>query len=90
MKIHALWLSASVLALGWAGTAAAQSTDSTRQQAQPTELQELVVTAERRTENLQRTAIAATVLTSEDLQREGVFTVDQLQFVSPSLAVNTA
>jgi len=86
VKIHALWLSASVLALGWSGAAHAQST--TRPQAQPTELQELVVTAERRTENLQKTAIAATVLTADDLQREGVFTVDQLQFVSPSLAVN--
>ena len=88
MKIHALWLGASVLALSWAGTASAQSAASTKQQAQPTELQELVVTAERRTQNLQSTAIAATVLTGEDLQEKGVFTVDQLQFVSPSITVN--
>ncbi|MGC1302144.1 MAG: TonB-dependent receptor [Caulobacteraceae bacterium] len=53
-----------------------------------TQVQEVVVTAERRTTNLQQTPIAATVLTQDDLQKRGVFTVDQLQFVSPSLTVN--
>ncbi|MGH7017430.1 MAG: TonB-dependent receptor [Caulobacteraceae bacterium] len=49
---------------------------------------EIVVTAERRTMNLQKTPIAVTVLDQTDLIRNGVFTIDQLQFVSPSLAVN--
>ncbi len=120
MKTHALWLSASVLALGWGGaataqtTAQAQTTTTTQTTAAPnatdqslavaqaapapppatksgprsSQLQEVVVTAERRTTNLQQTPIAATVLTQDDLQKRGVFTVDQLQFVSPSLTVN--
>jgi len=90
MKINTLWLSASVLALtlGGASLAHAQSastSDTTKDAAKP---QEVVVTAERRTTNLQTTAIAATVLTGNDLIKKGVFTVDQLQFVSPSLTVN--
>ncbi|HWE48017.1 MAG TPA: TonB-dependent receptor [Caulobacteraceae bacterium] len=50
---------------------------------------EVVVTAERRTVNLQKSNIAATVLNEKDILRDGVFTVDQLQFVSPSLTVNS-
>jgi len=90
MKIHALWLSTSVLALGFCGAAGAQTASTTSQStsaAPPT--QEVVVTAERRSTNLQQTPIAATVLTENDLLKKGVFTVDQLQFVSPSLAVDS-
>ena len=87
MKIHAMWLSASVAALGWSGAAGAQTTTQSPQDtAKP--VQEVVVTAERRSTNLQQTPIAATVLTESDLIKKGVFTVDQLQFVSPSLAVD--
>lgn len=50
-------------------------------------VQELVVTAERRVTNLQKTAIAATVLTGEDLKARGVDNIDMLQFVSPSLSI---
>ena len=90
MKIHALWLSASVLALVGGGVAEAQTATSTppKQTSSGSTLSEVVVTAERRSTNLQTTAIAATVLTQKDLTKSGVFTVDQLQFVSPSLTVN--
>jgi iron complex outermembrane receptor protein len=87
MKIHALWLSASVLALGWGGMAQAQTAPAGKA-AQATTVEELVITAERREEHLQKTAIAATVLTGADMQEKGVFTVDQLQFISPSVTVN--
>ena len=50
--------------------------------------EEVVVTAERRSESLQRTPIAATVLTGDDLANAGVTAVDQLQFVSPGATVN--
>jgi iron complex outermembrane receptor protein len=50
---------------------------------------EIVVTAERRTTSLQRTSVAATVLTGEDLVRKSVNSVEGLQFASPSLTVNT-
>ncbi|HEV2442289.1 MAG TPA: TonB-dependent receptor [Steroidobacteraceae bacterium] len=54
----------------------------------PPALQEVVVTAEKRTTNLQQTPIAATVLTGTDLLHNGVITVDQLETVSPSLAID--
>ncbi|HEY1750483.1 MAG TPA: TonB-dependent receptor [Caulobacteraceae bacterium] len=100
MKIHALWLGASALALAAGGVAQAQTTASSpppRTAAPPragatsgdaSGVAELVVTAERRTTALQKTPIAATVLTAADLTKNGVVTVDQLQFVSPSLTVN--
>jgi iron complex outermembrane receptor protein len=49
---------------------------------------EIVVTAERRSTDLQRTPIAASVLTGEDVANAGVTMVDQLQFISPSATVN--
>lgn len=51
-------------------------------------LEEIVVTAERRRTSLQRTPIAATVLTGESLASSGVTNVDQLQFISPAATVN--
>jgi iron complex outermembrane receptor protein len=47
----------------------------------------VVVTAERRATDLQKTAIAATVLSGEDLKARNINTVDQLQFTTPSLTV---
>ena len=52
-------------------------------------LQEVVVTAERRQQNLQDVPISATVLTSEDLVRQGVDNLSTIQQVSPSIAINT-
>jgi len=54
----------------------------------PEEFDEIVVTAERRSTNLQTTPIAATVMTGEDVAASGVTTVDQLQFISPAATVN--
>src|SRR5687768_16496909 len=50
--------------------------------------EEILVTAERRSTNLQRTGVAASVLTGEDLVRKSVDNVEQLQFATPSLTVN--
>ena len=52
------------------------------------EFDEIVVTAERRRTDLQKTPIAATVLTGDDIANAGVTMVDQLQFISPSAVVN--
>ncbi|MEZ6023406.1 MAG: TonB-dependent receptor [Hyphomonadaceae bacterium] len=84
MKIHALWLSASVLTLGWCGAAAAQ----TAPEAESADDSEIVITAERRSVSLQRAPISASVLTGEDLENRGVSVVDQLQFVVPAATVN--
>ncbi|HWF01340.1 MAG TPA: TonB-dependent receptor [Caulobacteraceae bacterium] len=93
MSIHTLAASASLIVLAIAGGAEAQATASGGAPANPPQSEassvaEVVVTAERRTVNLQQAPIAATVLSGQDLQRNGVFTVDQLQFISPSLTVD--
>ena len=90
MRINALWLSASVLTLGWCGAAAAQTApDQSATASDATQsAEEIVVTAERRTENLQTAPLAATVLTGDDLAERGVTTVDGLQFISPAATVN--
>lgn len=94
MKIQALWLSASAVALSWGITAFAQAPSAeapaaaaaTEQEGDASE--EVVVTAERRSTSLQRTPIAASVLTGEDLANRGVTTIDQLQYVAPGVTVN--
>jgi iron complex outermembrane receptor protein len=52
------------------------------------QLAEVVVTAERRSTDLQITPVAATVLSGDDLLNRSVNTIDQLQFTTPSLTVN--
>jgi iron complex outermembrane receptor protein len=89
MKIQAFCLSASALTLALSGAAVAQTAPqpAASSQGQAT-LGEVVVTAERRTQALQKVAIAAKVLTGKTLLENNVVTVDQLQFVTPSLTVN--
>jgi iron complex outermembrane receptor protein len=60
----------------------------TQAQAQNAVLEEIVVTAERRRTDLQKTPIAVTVMTGERVANSGVTMVDQLQFISPSATVN--
>jgi iron complex outermembrane recepter protein len=81
---------ASSAAVGAAAAPAEAQGETSNGKASPggQRVSEVVVTADRRTTNLQTTAVAATVLTEKDLLNRGVFTVDQLQFVSPSLTVN--
>lgn len=50
-------------------------------------LREIVVTAERREENLQDVPIAATALTGEQLQDKGVERIADLQYAAPSLSI---
>ncbi len=86
-------LSASLLALTGAGLAHAQAaptTDPTAAATTNAAPDEIIVTAERRSTNLQRSGVAATVLTGEDLIKKGVNGVQQLQFATPSLTVNTS
>lgn len=89
MRIHAFCLSASALTLALSGAAVAQTAQQTAANSKgQTTLTEVVITAERRTTALQKTAIAASVLTGKDLNAKNIVTVDQLQFVTPSLTVN--
>jgi iron complex outermembrane receptor protein len=71
-----------------AAPAHAQSATAQANQTAPAgSVAEVVVTAERRTVNLQTAAVAASVLTGSDLTRKGVFTVDELQTAMPSVTV---
>lgn len=53
------------------------------------QVETVVVTAERRSENLQKAPVAATVLTAEDLTAHDVKGVDDLEFSTPSLTVGS-
>jgi iron complex outermembrane receptor protein len=89
MKSSIVCVSVCVLPFGWAGVAAAQATPPAKNSsADEGVLTEIVVTAERRHTDLQKTPIAASVLTGDDLVNKGVLTVDQLQFAMPAATVN--
>ena len=85
-----LWITTSAVVLLWAGVAQAQQADDAEPKARTDQaevLGDVVVTAERRTSNLQMTAVAATVLTGEDLTNKAVTSLDQLQFAAPSTTI---
>jgi iron complex outermembrane receptor protein len=81
MKTYALLLSASALALSWAGAAYAAANDSNT-------VETVTVTAQRRNENLMKTPISASVITGEQLTAKNVLDVKDLQFVAPEVTVN--
>lgn len=73
------------------GTATALSGGATPAFAQETDrVDEIVVTAQRRAENLQNVAAAATALTGDTLEDKGVQRLDDLQRVAPSLSITDA
>jgi iron complex outermembrane receptor protein len=52
------------------------------------ELAEIVITAERRSVNLQTAPLSATVISGAALENKGVVGVEQLQFIAPSVTVD--
>ena len=52
-------------------------------------LEDIVVTAERRTQRLQDVPISATVLNAADISRKGINNLADIQQVAPSIAINT-
>jgi len=90
MKAYALWLSASALAVATCGTAHAQTTPPAESEAvtDSSSDPEIVVTANRRSENLMTSPLSASVLSGTDLENKGVANVDALQFAMPSVVVN--
>lgn len=53
----------------------------------PTVMSEVIVTSQRRSENLMKTSVAAVSLSEADLQKKGVDSVLDLQYATPSLSV---
>lgn len=70
-----------------AGTGHAQTVNTTSNDAA---LEEIVVTAERRTENLQNTAASVSVRSGDELQREGRFSLQQILEDIPGVAGGAA
>ncbi|MEH3107829.1 MAG: TonB-dependent receptor [Sphingomonas fennica] len=66
-----------------------QATGTSGQDASDTGLADIVVTAQRRAENLQRAAIAVTAVTGDTLVRAGVTDTLQLTRVAPALQITT-
>jgi iron complex outermembrane receptor protein len=100
MKAWGLFLGASVLACAAQAPAGAQNLQPAGSQpadqaaasgtadANNSDAPDIVVTAERRSENLMRTPVAASVISGGQLAAKGVGTIDSLQFVTPSLVLN--
>lgn len=86
-KLVAACTSASLAALS--APAFAQTAPPPPAQADATEngLAEIVVTAQRREENLQRVGVAVTAVTGEDLVRSGITQPDDLGKLAPALTV---
>src|SRR4249919_3234176 len=73
-------LVASAVALALSAPAWAASDDEV--------LSEVVVTAERRSQNLQDVPISASVFTGEQLDKLGITDLNDIQSVAPSIAIN--
>ncbi|RZJ46510.1 MAG: TonB-dependent receptor [Brevundimonas sp.] len=86
---RSLGISTSVAVLLWCGVAHAQEAAPQPQEDVST-LGEVVITAERRSTNLQETPVAAAVLTGEQLQSKGVTNIETLQFSMPSVTVQNS
>jgi len=93
---HALAIASSVsvfavTALGLAAGARAQTADSPTGSNAPAsgsdQLQEVVVTAERRSESQQTTPIAVTVISGDQLEGKGIVQMQDLQNAAPSLSI---
>lgn len=79
-----LSVAAIAMSAAFAAPAAAQDEPSESEEAvQPA----IIVTAQRREENLQDVAIAATALLGEQLDDKAVQTIEDLQYASPSLSI---
>ncbi len=87
--IGTLLASASLVSLPVAAQTVTEEDNQAAQRPAQRQVEEIIVTAERRSQNLQDVPIAATVLTAEDLARKGVNGVNDLQQVAPSLAISS-
>ena len=68
-----------------AGSAWAQDKPSQAASEAPVQLQEIIVTAQKRSENIQTVPVAVSVVTAEDLRTLHIFDASQLQYAIPSL-----
>lgn len=95
IRRRALWASASmaILAIAFGGSSVAHAAEAAEQQAPKTSetvaLDEVVVTARRRTERLLDVPVSATVISGETLQAQGAVNTRDVLASVPSLTVST-
>lgn len=82
-----LLLAAIILSVYTSSSLQAQSNSSADGGAELRELEEVVVTAQRRETSLQLTAIAASVLSGEEMRAKGVDQLVNIQFATPSVTI---
>lgn len=70
-----------------ADTQASAQGDTAEQSGAPTGLGDIIVTARRQSENLQRVPVTVTALSGDQLQRQNVVAPSDLQFAAPSVTV---
>jgi iron complex outermembrane receptor protein len=89
MKISSSYRAGHLLPVLLAATALTSALPALAQdgRSQPA-LEEIVVTAERREQNLQDTPISATVLSAETISKRGVNSIADLQQVAPSISIS--
>jgi iron complex outermembrane receptor protein len=80
--------SAAVM-LAMAGTAVAQESANTNQRA-AAHTEEVIVTAQRRAQNLQEVPVAVTAVTAETLEAARVENINDVQQISPSISFDTS
>ena len=75
----------------WSATADADSGQGPGRTSQPSEgdLEEIIVTAQRRQENLQAVPIAITSISQQQLEAQNVQSFDDLQHLVPSVTLDT-
>jgi iron complex outermembrane recepter protein len=78
-----LWGTSAIAALAGAGLAHAQA-------AADTGSGEIVVTAQKRAESVQKVPLSMTVVRAEDLEKRGVQSVSDLSRIAPALSVNSS
>lgn len=82
------WVSALALTIALCGNAQAQDDGAAATETESSSEDEIIVTAQRRSENLMTTPVAGSVLSGAQLEHKGVGDVDALQFAMPSVVVN--
>lgn len=87
MKLRAALLVSAWWAVTCSGAAIAQTTTASTE-AQTTELQEVVVTAQKRSENLQNVPIAITAVSGKALSAAGVTDTVDLPMLAPGLQIH--
>jgi iron complex outermembrane receptor protein len=85
-----LLMTASLAMLATAGTAAAAQTTATTAAASDEGLAEIVVTAQRRAENIQDVPIAITAIGTEFLQSRAITSIESLGAIAPNVKIERA